>query len=121
MTLILSAYIPTLEYMNEFTPALAERIATRFRVLGDPTRIRILHAVQERERTVGGLAELLGVNQASMSKHLAILRDEGLLQAERRGTQVILTLKDASLMELCTLVCAGVRRTAEERLTALNP
>jgi DNA-binding transcriptional ArsR family regulator len=54
-----------------------------------------------------------------MSKHLALLRDDGLLVARRQGTQVVYAIEDPSLTELCRLVCDGVRRTASNRHTAV--
>jgi DNA-binding transcriptional ArsR family regulator len=105
--------------MNEFTPELIESIAKRFRALGDPTRIRILHALMEGPSAVGVLAERLAIGQASMSKHLSLLRDDGLLVARRQGTQVVYAIEDPSLTKLCRLVCDGVRRTATNRHTAV--
>jgi DNA-binding transcriptional ArsR family regulator len=105
--------------MNEFTPELIESIARRFKALGDPTRIRILHALMAGPSAVGALAERLDIGQASMSKHLALLRDDGLLVARRHGTQVVYAIEDPSLTELCRLVCDGVRRTANNRHTAV--
>lgn len=106
--------------MKTITEEMATRIAARFRALGDPTRIRILDALRRGECGVGELAEQLGVNQASMSKHLALLREEGLLSLRRVGTQARYSIKDPTLDDLCTLVCDGVRRHADEVRAALK-
>ncbi len=111
--------------MNKLSDDLIDGIARRFRALGDPTRIRILQALlggerPANERTVGELAELLSVAPASMSKHLALLRDEGLLTIRRRGTQAYYSIRDPTLNDLCRLVCDGVTRTAGERHAALT-
>jgi DNA-binding transcriptional ArsR family regulator len=106
--------------MKNITVEMSERVAARFRALGDPTRIRILDVLRGGERSVGDLAELLAVNQASMSKHLALLREEGLIGVRRLGTQALYRISDPSLDDLCALVCDGVRRHAEARHSALT-
>jgi len=106
--------------MKMMTAKMICRIATRFRALGDETRIRILLRLRECEANVSSLAAALGIGQASMSKHLALLRDEGLLELRREGNQAFYAIKDRKLFALCSLVCAGVRRHADERHRALH-
>ena len=53
--------------------ALLERIAERFRVLGEPARLRILRRLLDGEATVGKLSETARLTQANTSKHLAVL------------------------------------------------
>ncbi len=105
--------------MKKMTFEMISRVAARFRVLGDETRIRVLLRLREGEANVSTLAADLGIGQASMSKHLALLRDEGLLELRREGNQSFYGIKDRELFELCTLVCDGVRRHANERHKAL--
>lgn len=59
-----------------------------FRVLGDPTRIRLLRLLQEGERSVGELVTAVGQPQPRVSTHLACLRHCGFATAERRGKEV---------------------------------
>jgi DNA-binding transcriptional ArsR family regulator len=106
--------------MKKMTPEMISRVAARFRALADETRIRILLRLREGEANVSALAAGLGIGQASMSKHLALLRDEGLLELRREGNQAFYTIRDRDLFELCALVCDGVRRHAEERHQALT-
>ncbi len=56
--------------------------------LADPKRILILYALSEHSLTVGELTELLGIRQSNVSQHLAVLRDRGLVSAERDGTSI---------------------------------
>ena len=63
-----------------------------FRVLGDPTRLRILDLLQTSERTVGELASALGHPQPRVSTHLACLRHCGFVATERRGKEVVYRL-----------------------------
>ena len=57
-----------------------------FRSLGDPTRLRILHALRVAEVTVGELSEVLGVAQSGISRHLAVLKAADLVVDRREGT-----------------------------------
>jgi len=63
-----------------------------FRVLGDPTRLRIVEALTERERAVGELVELIGQAQPRISTHLACLRHCGFVTTERRGKEIVYRL-----------------------------
>ena len=54
-------------------------IRERFRILGEPLRIRLLQALIEKERTVGELVELVGSTQPNVSKHLRILQEAGIV------------------------------------------
>lgn len=102
------------------TPAMIRRVAIRFRALGDESRIRILLRLREGAANVSTLSNVLGIGQASMSKQLALLRDEGLLNLRREGNQAFYAIKDRELFELCSLVCAGVRRHEDERHRTLH-
>jgi DNA-binding transcriptional ArsR family regulator len=68
------------------------------RALSDPKRLLILYALSDRPRAVGELAELLGVSSSNVSQHLALLRDRGLVDAERDANRVIYTLRDQRLV-----------------------
>ena len=74
-----------------------------FRVLGDPTRLRIVGALLDREHTVSELVDLLGVPQSRVSNHLACLRWCRFVDSERRGRAVVYRISDervASVLEL---------------------
>jgi DNA-binding transcriptional ArsR family regulator len=59
--------------------------ARRHKALGDPTRLSIFEAVARRPRTVGDLARELGVAQPTVSNHVRLLRDAGMLDQEKGG------------------------------------
>jgi DNA-binding transcriptional ArsR family regulator len=63
-----------------------------FRVLGDPTRLRILELLEGGERSVGQIVAAVGQPQPRVSTHLACLRHCGFVIAERRGKEVIYRL-----------------------------
>ena len=71
-----------------------EALSRYFRILGDPTRLRILEALLERERTVSELVQLVGAPRSRVSNHLACLKWCRVAEAERRGRNVIYRVTD---------------------------
>jgi len=63
---------------------LVELIAQRFRVIGEPMRIRLLDHLREGSATVGELREALDATQQNVSKHLAVLHQAGIVRREKR-------------------------------------
>lgn len=76
----------------------AERTARLMRLLGDPTRIRILSLVARQARTVSGLCEAIGLAQPTISHHLGLLRQAGLLSAQREGKHMRYTVNPDHLV-----------------------
>ncbi|MFP8880994.1 MAG: metalloregulator ArsR/SmtB family transcription factor [Myxococcota bacterium] len=66
----------------------AQELQRVFRTFSDPTRVRILALLEREELAVQELMEVLGMAQSRVSRHLAILREAGLLQDRRDGTYV---------------------------------
>jgi len=67
--------------------------------LGDPKRVLILYLLDERPRNVTELTAALGVSQPTVSHHLKVLRDRGLVRAERDGTSIYYSLADHRIIE----------------------
>lgn len=93
---------------------MVDRVVGRLAALADPTRVRILHRLQSGEADVGTLVAATGAGQASVSKHLAVLRQAGWVESERVGTRVVCRIKDPAVYDLCRIVCEGVLRQAKE-------
>jgi DNA-binding transcriptional ArsR family regulator len=79
---------------------LAERLAETFRVLSDPTRVRILYLLSRTELCVHDLAQLLDISQPAASHHLRILRMQGLVRTRRAGKSIYYALDDEHVVEL---------------------
>ncbi|MBO0693692.1 MAG: winged helix-turn-helix transcriptional regulator [Acidimicrobiaceae bacterium] len=94
--------------------ALVELVAHRFRVLGEPMRIRLLDAMRDGPLTVGGLQATTGASQQNVSKHLAILVDAGLVRRAKDGNRACYSIADESLFDLCEQVCGSLRRQVAE-------
>jgi DNA-binding transcriptional ArsR family regulator len=100
---------------------LIELVARRFRVLGEPMRIKLLDRLRESDATVGELQAALGASQQNVSKHLAILHDAGMVARTKQGNHTRYAISDPSVFELCDQVCGGVRRQLEELEQILQP
>lgn len=81
-------------------------LAGRFKLLGEPMRLKILQAVCHEPRTVNQIVEATGSTQANVSKHLALLATAGILEREKDGQCVYYGMKDKLVMQLCALVRA---------------
>ena len=114
--------------VNSATPAphplpepLVELVAQRFRVLGEPMRIKLLDRLREGDATVGELQQALAASQQNVSKHLGILHAAGMVARAKHGNQVRYSISDPSVFDLCEQVCGGVRRQVQELETILEP
>jgi DNA-binding transcriptional ArsR family regulator len=85
-----------------------------FRALGDPTRREILHLLRRRDMTAGDLAERFPLARSTLSGHFNVLRNAGLIVAERRGTSIVYSLY-ASAFEDALAAILELLHTGEER------
>jgi len=99
---------------KKLPPALSagelEQIAGRFKMLGEPMRLRILQSVCQRPRSVNDIVGATGSTQANVSKHLALLAAAGILKRERDGQCVYYGLQDPLAVKMCELVRAQITR-----------
>jgi DNA-binding transcriptional ArsR family regulator len=93
---------------------LIDVIAHRFRVLGEPMRIKLLDRLREGPASVQELQDATGSSQQNVSKHLGILAQAGLVGRQREGNFVRYEITDESVFKLCEEVCGGLRRQLQE-------
>jgi DNA-binding transcriptional ArsR family regulator len=93
---------------KQLTEDAFQLIAGRFRVLAEPMRLKILHSLQDGERTVNDLVNETRGEQANISKHLGILLVNGLVARRREGTNAYYRVADLSIFELCRNVCSSL-------------
>lgn len=96
-----------------------ELIATRFRALSEPMRLRLLNLLMAGERTVGQLVEASGSGQANVSKHLSVLKDAGMVGTRKDGLSTICHIADPMVKELCELMCQRLRIEMEAKAKAM--
>ena len=84
-------------------------VAIRFRILGEPIRIRILETLQSGEKSVGEIVDAVGSTQPNVSKHLRILQEAGLVSRRQSGTAVYCSVADPVVFDLCDAVCRSIQ------------
>ena len=89
---------------------LVELIARRFRVIGEPMRIRLLDRLREGEATVGELSEAVAASPQNVSKHLGVLADVGIVGRRKQGNHVYYRVVDEGVFALCEEVCGSVQQ-----------
>jgi DNA-binding transcriptional ArsR family regulator len=94
-----------------------------FQALAHPTRIAIVEALRDRELSAGKLIELLELEQANASQHLAVLRSRQIVVSRREGNQVFYALRDSALSEVLAIMRRYFKRHiagARVRLTEIG-
>ncbi|MCP5039891.1 MAG: winged helix-turn-helix transcriptional regulator [bacterium] len=94
-------------------------VATRFRALSDPTRLRILNLLMQGESSVQQLVAATGFEQPNVSRHLSVLRREGIVARRADGNRALYSIQDPTIIELCEIVCGGLSGRLMETLEAL--
>ena len=92
---------------------LIELIARRFRVLADPTRIKLLDLLRGREASVHELTETIGSTQQNVSKHLGVLAQAGIVGRRKIGNYAYYSIADEGVFALCEDVCGSLAEQLE--------
>lgn len=90
-------------------------IAARFRVLGESSRLKLIHSLESGEKNVTELVGLSGLTQANASRHLQTLSEAGILGRRREGSNVYYFIADPGILELCEHVCGSLRKAYAHR------
>lgn len=104
----------------DMTDKMLALVAKRFRILGEPFRLRLLQQLETGEKTVNELVEALDGNQPNVSKHLALLHDAGLVSRRRDGTSVLYSIGDPVVFKLCDLVCRNEIEKSQREFEELH-
>jgi DNA-binding transcriptional ArsR family regulator len=105
------------------SPPLTEQalglVAARFRALGEPSRLRLLTALMDGERSVQALVAETGFEQPNVSRHLALLRREGIVERRGEANRAYYRIRDRTVVVLCRMVCDGLAGRLADQLDAL--
>jgi len=101
-------------------PQIVTLTIQRLRALADEVRVRILLRLRKGEANVTTLVEHLGVAQTSVSKHLSVLRQAGIVNLRREGTQSFYSIRDESVFQVLQLSLDGVKRHQEALTSAIQ-
>jgi len=94
--------------------AFLEAVADRFKLLGEPMRLKLLRALFDSERTVSELVEETQATQANISRHLSTLAKGGILTRRKEGLNVYYAIEDPNINKLCEVVCTGMIERREQ-------
>ncbi|HZH47003.1 MAG TPA: metalloregulator ArsR/SmtB family transcription factor [Roseococcus sp.] len=92
-------------------------LAEMFRLMSDPTRLKIIFACLERPVSVGATAERLSISPSLVSHHLRLLRAARLLQADRRGRMVFYMVGDPHIRSMLSDMADHVAEDVAEAET----
>jgi len=98
--------------MSHLDSRTVDGLTEIFRVLGDPTRVRILDALSRSELCVGDLASRLGVTESAISHQLRLLRNIRIVRTRRAGRMIFYALDDKHVLSLFR---QGLRHVQEAR------
>lgn len=99
---------------------MTELVAQRFRLLGEPMRLRILHALEAGEQPVNEIVDALGASQPNVSKHLQALCQGGLISRRRDGLNIFYSIADPVVFKLCRLVCRSAEEHTRSQLAEMS-
>lgn len=102
--------------MDAKTKARYEARAKIIKALAHPTRLFIVDELSRGERCVCELTDMIGADMSTVSKHLSLLKGVGIVQDERRGSQIFYTLRVPCVLNFFTCVESVIKTTAEEQL-----
>lgn len=100
--------------MRRLEIELLELVARRLQAVAEPTRIRLIMLLEQREATVGGLTDELATTHQNVSKHLAVLYQLGIVTRRKQGNKVFYALADYSTLRLVEQATASVKGYVEE-------
>jgi ArsR family transcriptional regulator len=88
--------------------------------ISDPQRLKLLYLVAEQARNVTELTEALDISQPTVSHHLRILRERGLVTAQRDGTSIYYSIGDPRILEAIEVMRGFVADLLTDRATVVN-
>lgn len=95
-------------------------VASRFSVLAEPMRLRLIQALFEGEKNVTELVAATGGTQANVSRHLQTLTAAHILTRRKEGLQVFYRISDPTIPKLCELVCGSLEKSLSRQVDQLS-
>ena len=88
--------------------------------MSHPIRIQILHILFDGPKNVNNLADLTGQKQSTISRHLAILRQNHLVNSQRHNQEIIYSIANPRIVEVCSLMQGVITEQLDERIQTAN-
>ena len=95
---------------------MLDAIASRFKLLSEPMRLKILRTLCEREHTVQEIVNEINASQANISKHLALMYESGIVSRRKEGLKSYYRIIDESVIYACYLSSMGVIESLQSQL-----
>jgi DNA-binding transcriptional ArsR family regulator len=102
--------------MDEKTRAKYEARAKIVKAMAHPTRLFVVDELSRGERCVCDLTEMVGADISTVSKHLSVLKEAGIVSDEKRGLQVYYSLKTPCVLNFFGCVEKVLRTSAREQI-----
>ncbi|HLA39236.1 MAG TPA: metalloregulator ArsR/SmtB family transcription factor [Candidatus Glassbacteria bacterium] len=102
--------------MDSKTQARFELRAKIIKAMAHPTRLFIVDELSRGEKCVCELTEMIGADMSTVSKHLSILKNAGIVQDEKRGLQVFYTLKISCVLNFFSCVESVLKSNVREQM-----
>ena len=107
--------------MTEDEKFISEGRAAIFKAIAHPSRIFMVEKLGEKPHCVCELADMIGIDQSTASKHLSILKNAGLINDDKKGTTVYYSLKCRCILEFIWCIEDVIRMSLERSTRYLYP
>ncbi len=94
---------------------LFEVVSGYFGLLSEPTRLKILNAICDAERSVSDIVERVESTQTNVSRHLNLMYGKGVLKRRREGAMSFYSIADPNVVTLCRTACIQMASQIDER------
>ncbi len=98
--------IPMEHKKFQFTDIEINKMARRFKILSEPSRLKILRSLHSGEKCVTDIIESTGLLQANVSKQLRILEEDNIVVCRPQGLQRFYRIVDTTIAGICSKVCS---------------
>lgn len=105
--------------MNKQTQARYDAKATVIKAMAHPTRLLIIEELSKQEHCVCELTDMIGADTSTVSKHLALLKNAGIVSDEKRGQMVFYTLKMPCVLNFLSCLEATLKENAKSQLAMI--
>ncbi|GAK56646.1 transcriptional regulator, ArsR family [Candidatus Vecturithrix granuli] len=106
--------------MDEHTKAQYDLRAKILKAMAHPTRLFIIDELSRQERCVCELTEMIGADTSTVSKHLSVLKNVGIVKDEKRGTMVYYQLRCACVLNFIICVEEVIEKNVKEQIALLG-
>ncbi len=109
-----------IETMGKKLPQKYESRAQIIKAISHPSRLFIIEELHKSPRSVGELTNMIGADASTVSKHLSILKNEGLVYDERKGTSILYHLKCPCILNFISCIEDVLESRVQSEMEALQ-